>query len=116
MGDVVRASPDLNSRDVAGMDLRRRLMVAAGVAVGLGLLGALVALAADRDVSSTVAATYYIIGCVLFLVGMFPSGGYSLLRGTTTRRRPMGSRFEPTLILGLALIGVGVIVDLAVLV
>ena len=98
------------------MDLRRRLALAAGVALALALLGALVAVAADRDVSSTVAATYYIIGCVLFLVGMFPSGGYSLLRGTTSRRRPMGSRFEPTLLLGLALIVVGVVVDLAVLV
>ena len=98
------------------MDLRRRLALGAGVALALALLGALIAVAADRDVSSTVAATYYIIGCVLFLVGMFPSGGYSLIRGTTTRRRPMGSRFEPTLLLGLALIVVGVAVDLAVLV
>jgi hypothetical protein len=87
------------------------ILRAAGVVVGLGLLGAIIALAANRDVSSTVAATYYIIGCVLFLVGMFPSGGYSLLKGTMTRRRPMGSRFEPTLLLGLALIGVGIAVD-----
>jgi hypothetical protein len=98
------------------MDLRSRLALGAGVALALALLGALIAVAADRDVSSTVAATYYIIGCILFLVGMFPSGGYSLLRGTTTRRRPMGSRFEPTLLLGLALIAVGVVLDLAVLV
>ena len=86
-------------------------MRAAGVVVALGLLGAIIALAANRDVSSTVAATYYIIGCLLFLVGMFPSGGYSLLRGTMTRRRPLGSRFEPTLLLGLALIAIGVAVD-----
>jgi hypothetical protein len=98
------------------MDLRRRLALGAGVAVALALLGALIAVATDRDVSSTVAATFYIIGCVLFLVGMFPSGGYSLIRGTTTQRRPMGSRFEPTLLLGLALIVVGLAVDLAVLV
>ena len=88
-------------------------MRAAGVVVALGLLGAIIALAANRDVSSTVAATYYIIGCLLFLVGMFPSGGYSLLRGTMTRRRPLGSRFEPTLLLGLALIAIGVAVDVA---
>lgn len=91
------------------------LLRAAGITVALGLLGAIIAVAADRDVSSTVAATYYIIGCVLFLVGMFPSGGYSLLRGTMTRRRPLGSRFEPTLLLGLALIGLGVIVDVTAL-
>jgi hypothetical protein len=90
---------------------REPIVRAAGVVVALGLLGAIIALAANRDVSSTVAATYYIIGCLLFLVGMFPSGGYSLLRGTMTRRRPMGSRFEPTLLLGLALIAIGVAVD-----
>jgi hypothetical protein len=92
------------------------LALAAGVTVALGLLGLVVAVAADRDVSSTVAATYYIIGCVVFLVGMFPSGGYSLLRGTMTRRKPLGSRFEPTLLLGLALIGLGVLVDITALV
>lgn len=86
-------------------------MRAVGVVVALAFLGAIIALAADRDMSSTVAATYYIIGCVLFLVGMVPSGGYSLLRGTTTRRRPMGARFEPTLLFGLALIAIGVAVD-----
>ena len=98
------------------MTAGRRLVLAAGVTVALGLLGVIVAVAADRDVSSTVAATYYIIGCVVFLVGMFPSGGYSLLRGTMTRRKPMGSRFEPTLLLGLALIGLGVLVDITALV
>jgi hypothetical protein len=97
------------------MTARRGLMLAAGATVAFGLLATIIAVAADRDVSSTVAATYYIIGCLLFLVGMFPSGGYSLLRGTMTRRRPMGGRFEPTLLLGLALIGLGVIVDVTAL-
>jgi hypothetical protein len=92
---------------------REPIVRAAGVVVALGLLGAIIAWTADRDVSSTVAATYYIIGCALFLVGMFPSGGYSLLRGTMTRRRPMGSRFDPTLLLGLALIAIGVAVDVS---
>jgi len=93
----------------------RGLLLAVGVSVGLGLLGAIIAAAADRDMSSTVAAMYYIIGCVLFLVGMFPTGGYSLRRGTMTRRRPLGSRFEPTLLLGLGLIGLGVVVDVTAL-
>jgi hypothetical protein len=93
----------------------RGLMVAAGVIVALGLLAAIIAVAADRDMSSSVAATYYISGCVLFLVGMFPSGGYSVLRGTMTRRRPIGSRFEPTLLLGLGLIALGVVVDVSAL-
>jgi hypothetical protein len=96
--------------------VRLGLLRAVGVTVGLGLLGAIIAVAAGRDISSTVAATYYIIGCVVFLVGMFPSGGYSLLRGTMTRRKPLGSRFEPTLLLGLALIGLGVLVDITALV
>jgi hypothetical protein len=98
-----------------GERTRHRLMLAVGVVIALGLLGAIGAVAADRDVSSTVAATYYIIGCVLFLVGMFPSGGYSLLRGTMTRRRPLGSRFEPTLLLGVALVALGVVVDVTAL-
>jgi hypothetical protein len=46
-------------------------MLTAGVTVALGLLATIIAVAADRDVSSTVAATYYITGCVLFLVGLF---------------------------------------------
>lgn len=93
----------------------RGLRFAAGVTVALGLLAAIIAVAADRDASSTVAATYYIAGCVLFLVGMIPSGGYSVLRGTMTRRRPIGSRFEPTLLLGLGLIALGVVVDVTAL-
>jgi len=93
----------------------RGLMVAAGVIIALSLLAAIIAVAADRDMSSSVAATYYISGCVLFLVGMFPSGGYSVLRGTMTRRRPIGSRFEPTLLLGLGLIALGVVVDVTAL-
>lgn len=89
----------------------RGLLHATGVVVAFGLLGTFIAVAADRDVSSTVAATYYITGCVLFLVGMFPSGGYSLLRGTMTRRRPIGSRVEPVVLVGLILVGLGVAVD-----
>jgi hypothetical protein len=92
-----------------------RLVLAAGGVLALGLLSAIVAVAADRDVSSTVAATYYIVGCVLFLVGMFPSGGYSLLRGTMTKRRPLGSRFEPTLLLGVGLVAVGIVIDVTAL-
>jgi hypothetical protein len=75
------------------------------------VLGALVAWASDRGVSQTIAGTYYIVGSLLFLVGMVPSGGFSLARGTVTRRRPLGSRFEPTLLLGLALVGLGVLLD-----
>jgi hypothetical protein len=43
---------------------------------------------------------------------MFPTGGYSMIRGTITRRRPMGSRQEPIFLLGIVLIVLGIIVDL----
>jgi hypothetical protein len=58
------------------------------------------------------AGAYYVIGCLLFLIGMFPSGGYSMIRGTITRRRPTGSRQEPIFLVGLVLIGLGVVFDL----
>jgi hypothetical protein len=44
---------------------------------------------------------------------MFPSGGFSMIRGTITRRRPTGARQEPIFLIGLVLIGLGVVVDLA---
>ncbi len=94
-----------------GETLARAALVGAGVVVGVGLLGAVIALAAGREASSTMAAAYYIVGCILFLIGMFPSGGFSLTRGTMTTRRPLGSRLEPTLLLGPILIAVGVVLD-----
>jgi hypothetical protein len=94
-----------------GETLARVALVGAGVVVGVGLLGAAIALAAGREASSTMAAAYYIVGCILFLIGMFPSGGFSLSRGTMTTRRPLGARLEPTLLLGPILIAVGVVLD-----
>jgi hypothetical protein len=95
-------------------DVITRLLVAtAGAAVALGLLAAIIAWATGRDVSRTMAATYYIVGCVLFLVGTFPTGGFSLMRGTVTRRSPIGAstRQDPVYLAGILLIGVGVVVD-----
>ena len=94
-----------------GEALARAALVGAAVAVGVGLLGAVIALAAGREASSTMAAAYYIIGSILFLIGMFPSGGFSLTRGTMTTRRPLGSRLEPTLVLGPILVALGVVLD-----
>jgi hypothetical protein len=91
--------------------LRRAALIAAAVAVGVGALGALIALTTSREASTTMAATYYIVGSVIFLVGMFPSGGFSLTRGTLTQRRPLGSRLEPTLLLGPILVGIGILLD-----
>jgi hypothetical protein len=95
-----------------GEALGRRLIVAAAVALGLGLVGAIVGWATDRGIAATIAVVYYLVGCGLFLVGMIPTGGFSLTRRTMTRRRPMGSRFEPVLLLGLILVGLGVAFDL----
>jgi hypothetical protein len=91
---------------------RRVALITAAITAGVGLLGAVIALAASREVSTTMAAAYYIVGSVLFLIGMFPSGGFSLARGTLTQRRPLGSRLEPMLLLGPILVGAGVLLDM----
>jgi hypothetical protein len=48
---------------------------------------------------------------VLFLVGMFPTGGVSLVRGAVTRRRPTGSRQDPVFVIGIILFLLGFAVD-----
>jgi hypothetical protein len=92
--------------------LGRSLLIAAAVALVLGLIGGIAGWATDRGIAATIAVVYYLVGCGLFLVGMIPSGGFSMARGTITRRRPLGSRFEPALLLGLLLVGLGVAFDL----
>ena len=94
-----------------GVVIGRLLVGSAAAAVALGLLGAFIAWASGREISSTMAATYYIVGCVLFLVGTFPTGGFSLMRGTVTRRSPLGARQDPVYLAGILLIGVGVLID-----
>jgi hypothetical protein len=82
------------------------------VAVAIGALGALVALATGHDAAGGIAGAYYLVGAGLFVVGMFPSGGFSMIRGTMTRRKPTGSRQEPLFVIGLILVGLGVVFDL----
>lgn len=94
-----------------GEVLKVGALVTAGVAVGVGLVGALIAWIGDRNYSSTIALSYYLVGCVLFIIGMFPSGGFSMIRGTITRRKPTGAGPKPLMLLGLLLIGLGVIAD-----
>jgi hypothetical protein len=94
-----------------GESLKIGGLIAVGVAVGVGLIGALIALIGDRNYSSTIALSYYLVGCILFIVGMFPSGGFSMIKGTITRRKPTGAGPKPLLLLGLLLIGLGVIAD-----
>lgn len=92
------------------------MIFAAGVVgsiVVVGAVGAVVAWARGRGVNSSMALAYYFVGCLVFLVGSFPTGGFSLARGRT-RRRPMGGGAfaAPSMLLGVLLIGVGVAVDL----
>jgi hypothetical protein len=95
-----------------GEALGRFALGTLAAAVAVGALGAVVAWATGHSAAGGMAGAYYVVGCLLFLVGMFPSGGFSMIRGTITRRRPTGSRQEPTFLVGLVLIGFGVIVDL----
>jgi hypothetical protein len=80
--------------------------------VVVGALGALVASATGHDVAGGMAGAYYVVGSLLFLIGMFPTGGFSTIRGTITRRKPLGSRQEPLFLAGIVLIAVGVLIDL----
>jgi len=95
-----------------GEVIKRLALGIVAAAVALGLLGAIIAWATGHGVSGTMAAVYYIVGSLLFIVGMFPTGGYSMVRGTITRRRPMGARQEPVFLLGIVIVGLGVLVDL----
>ena len=94
-----------------GAALTRFGLACAGLAVGLGVLAAVIALATGHGVAATIAVAYYIAGCLLFLIGTFPTGGFSLLRGTVTKRRPTGIRGEPIFLFGMVLIALGVIAD-----
>jgi hypothetical protein len=95
-----------------GEVIKRMLIGTIATVVGLGGLAAVIAWATGHSISGTIAAVYYIVGSILFLVGMFPTGGYSMIRGTITRRRPMGARQEPVFLLGLVLVALGVVADL----
>lgn len=81
-------------------------------AVAVGAIGAIVALATGHDIAGGMAGAYYIVGAGLFIVGMFPTGGFSMIRGTITRRKPTGSRQEAHFVMGIVLIAVGVLFDL----
>jgi hypothetical protein len=94
-----------------GEVIRRSVLATVAAAVAVGLLGGIVGWVTGRGVWSIMAAAYYIVGSLLFLIGTFPSGGFSMVRGTLTRRRPTGSRQEPIFLLGLVLIALGVVVD-----
>jgi hypothetical protein len=85
----------------------------AGTVLLVGLFGAIVAWVRGSDVSSAMAIAYYFVGGVIFLVGSFPTGGFSLLRGRT-RRKPTGggAMAAQSMLLGALLLGVGVLLDI----
>ena len=96
-----------------GAALRRFGLACAGLALGLGVVAVVIALATDHGVAATIAVVYYIVGTLLFLIGTFPTGGFSLLRGTMTQRRPTGFRGEPIFLFGIVLFALGVIFDVS---
>ncbi len=96
-----------------GEVIKRLIIGTVLAAIAVGLLGAIIGWISGKSVSSMMAATYYIVGSILFLIGMFPSGGFSMIRGTMSRRRPTGSRQEPVFLLGLVLIAIGVVIDVS---
>jgi hypothetical protein len=83
-----------------------------GAVVGVGLLGAIVAWIRGSDVSSAMAIAYYFFGGLIFLVGSFPTGGFSLMRGKS-RRKPTGggAMAAQSMLLGALLLGLGVLLD-----
>ena len=103
--------PEVGRWTGMGEALGRLALGTAAAAAAVGALGAIVGWATGHTVSGGMAGAYYVIGCALFLVGMFPSGGFSMIRGTITRRRPTGARQEPTFLVGLVLIGIGILID-----
>ena len=80
--------------------------------VAVGVLGALVAWGTGHNIAGGMAGAYYIVGAGLFLVGMFPTGGFSMIRGTITPRKPTGSRQEAPFLMGILLIAIGIVFDL----
>jgi hypothetical protein len=88
-------------------------LISVGLAIAVGLLATVIALLTGHKVSSAIALAYYVVGSILFLIGAFPTGGFSIITGKKSRRRPTGSRQEPLFLSGLVLIGLGVVADLS---
>jgi hypothetical protein len=86
---------------------------ALGSIVVVGLIGAAIAWARGRGINTSIALAYYFVGSLVFLVGSFPTGGFSLARGRSRRRPTGGGPFAvPSMLLGALLIGIGVAFDI----
>jgi hypothetical protein len=104
--------PEVSRWTGLGEALARFGLQTLGLAVGVALLGGVVGWATGHSVAGGIAGACYLVGAVLCLIGMFPSGGFSMIRGTITRRKPTGARQEAHFLMGLLLIAVGVLFDL----
>jgi hypothetical protein len=110
--EPTQTPPEVGRWTGMGEALGRFALQTLAVVVVVGVLGALVAWRTGHDIAGGMAGAYYLVGAALFLIGMFPSGGFSMIRGTITRRKPTGSRGEAYFLMGLVLIGIGVLFDL----
>ena len=85
---------------------------AAGSILVVGAVGAIIAWGRGKGYNSSISLAYYLVGSLVFLIGSFPTGGFSLIRGRSRRRPTGGGAFAvPSMLLGAALIGIGVVVD-----
>ena len=102
----------MDEHDATGGSPAVVLGVVAGAVLLVGLVGAMVALIRGGGVASSMAIAYYIVGGIIFLVGSFPTGGFSLVRGKT-RRRPTGggAMAAESMLMGVLLLGLGVVLD-----
>jgi hypothetical protein len=104
--------PEVGRWTGMGEALGRFALQTLGAIVAVCAIGALVSVATGHDIAGGIAGACYLVGAALFLLGMFPSGGFSMIRGTVTRRRPTGARQEAHFLMGLILVAVGVFFDL----
>ena len=104
--------PEVGRWTGMGEALVRFALFTIAIAVAVGAIGAVVAVATGHDAAGGMAGAYYIVGAGLFLVGMFPTGGFSMIRGTITPRKPTGSRQEAPFLMGILLIAIGIVFDL----
>lgn len=100
--------------DSGGLTPRTFAVGTVGSILLVGLVGAVVSWWRGHGINSSIALAYYFVGSIVFLAGGFPTGGFSLVRGRKTRRKPTGGGVFalPSMFLGGLLIGIGVLVDL----
>ena len=96
-----------------GRELRTTATAALALIVVVGLIGAVVALIRGHSVSGGMALAYYLVGAVVILAGNAPRGGFSVLRGRWSQRRPIGGGGYALegIAVGLLLMGLGVLLD-----